>query len=102
MYYSKNNSPRITVPRNYSGNMFRSEEDVLKPYIEERKAPAPEPLKCESDAHPDSKLPSPPLFSALTGISVEDLLLLGVIFVVLSKDPSDDIVLLFLLLLLVK
>ena len=100
MYYSKNNSPRITVPRNYSGNMFRPEEDALKPYIEERKAP--EPLKCESEAHPDSKVQTPPLFSALTGIYVEDLLLLGVIFVVLSKDPSDDIVLLFLLLLLVK
>ena len=35
MYYSKNNSSNITLPRNYSGNTFRVIDESERHYIKE-------------------------------------------------------------------
>ena len=35
MYYSKNNSNSISVPRNYSGNTFRVIDESERHYIKE-------------------------------------------------------------------
>jgi hypothetical protein len=35
MYYSKNNSSTVSVPRNYAGNAFRVVDETERKYIKE-------------------------------------------------------------------
>ena len=119
MYYSKSGGNTISIPRNYSGNTFRVIDET-----ERSRAPSKEhiPLtdihyaenifdknnntnKEESQAfeHSESKPNTPSLFSSmLSGISLEDILLLGIIFVIHQENPNDSTLLLLLILLLAK
>ena len=102
MYYSKNSSPRISIPRNYSGNTFRQDSEEEKPYINEPCAQDNKKTEPTISQICEEKVQSPSLFSAVSGVSSEDLLLLGLILVILRDNPNDDLIMLFLLLLLVK
>ena len=102
MYYSKNSSPRISIPRNYSGNTFRQDSEEEKPYINDPHSPENKKIDPPIQEICEEKVQSPSLFSVVSGVSSEDLLLLGLILVILRDNPNDDLILLFLLLLLVK
>ena len=107
MYYSKNTGATITLPQNYSGNAFRVQDESDRarppsptaPSIEESIPEAPPPAKedCTSNASEHSHLSS-----LISSISVEDLLLLGIIFVIHQSNLEDPTLLLLLILLLVK
>jgi hypothetical protein len=110
MYYSKNNFTNVTVPKNYSGNAFKLIDETEKRHIENS--------SIEKELHNDnfsteteenceksiSKTDSNTVFlnSFLSNISVEDLLLLGIIFVIHQENPNDSTLLLLLILLLAK
>ena len=106
MYHSKINSPSITVPRNYSGNTFRVIDESERHYINEPNDDE-NPKECDlstkieeandKQAQKNSFLPS--IFS---DISVEDVLLLGLMLVIHQENPNDTTLLLLLILLLVK
>ena len=110
MYYSKNSFTNVTVPRNYSGNVFKVIDETEKRHVENNSIE--EELhngsfsieteeNCEKSVQePDSN--SHFLNSFLSNISVEDLLLLGIIFVIHQENPNDSILLLLLILLLAK
>ncbi len=106
MYYSKNNSASITVPRNYSGNTFRVIDESERHYIknpdttEEEKVENISTKIEEKDIKKEAK-PSilPSIFS---DISVEDVLLLGLMLVIHQENPNDTTLLLLLILLLAK
>ncbi len=110
MYYSKNGSPNITVPRNYSGNTFRVIDESERHYIEnppEREAKSPEeslqntsPRAEQNGQKAEQK--SSILPSIFTDISVEDVLLLGLMLVIHQENPNDVTLLLLLILLLAK
>jgi hypothetical protein len=110
MDYSKSNSPAI--PKNYGGNAFRvidesdrtyhtldkDEGDLLRSAHLESDGVA-EGTKCnEKKTEPNA----PVISSFLSGISVEDVLLLGLIFVIHEENPNDPVLFLLLLLLLSK
>lgn len=107
MYYSKNNSKSFSVPRNYSGNTFRVIDESERNYIKEPEAIPVEEINNESSTkieetstkkeHKNSILPS--IFS---DISVEDVLLLGLMLVIHQENPNDTTLLLLLILLLAK
>lgn len=119
MYYSKNGSGTLNVPRNYSGNTFRvidETERARKPIKEqplelldsnnENFITPPDdfskissPISDNSEQKPTEK---PAIFSFFQGISVDDLLILGLIFVIHQDNPNDPILLLLLILLLTK
>ena len=106
MYYSKNNSPNISVPRNYSGNTFRVIDESERNYIknseskEEEKTDDSSTKIEEAETKKESK--SSILPSIFSDISVEDILLLGIMLVIHQENPNDTILLLLLILLLAK
>lgn len=104
MYYSKNSS--LSIPQNYHGNAFRVIDESNRTYPPKN---VDEPItkveqsKCEnSQSQPPSKSEAPLISSLLSGVCVEDLLLLGLIFVIHDESPNDPILFLLLLLLLAK
>jgi hypothetical protein len=116
MYYSKNNSSTVSVPRNYAGNAFRVVDETERKYIKEdfenfknndekcdeifEKSTKNSISKDDLPQKSDQK--SPPLPSIFSDISVEDILLLGLIFVIHQENPNDSILILLLILLLSK
>lgn len=108
MYYSKSNSATVSVPRNYSGNTFRrTDEDEhpidIKPSPEERNENSENAIR---QAEAEEKMHDAPSFSLLSsllsGISIEDVLLLGLILVIHQENPNDSILIFLLILLLAK
>ena len=102
MYYSKNSTPRISIPRNYSGNTFRQDSEEEKPYIKDPHATENKKIDPPIQEICEEKVQAPPLLSAVSGVSSEDLLLLGLILAILRDNPNDDLILFFLLLLIIK
>ena len=110
MYYSKNSFTNVTVPRNYSGNAFkvidetekrRIENDSIEEELQNEIFSTENEEICEkSNSKTDSNTHF--LNSFLSNISVEDLLLLGIIFVIHQENPNDSILILLLILLLSK
>ena len=101
----------LRLPGNYGGTAFRSEPVEPDPVIEE------EPLPSHSNRADDAISPtaaqaSPPeetvsvgshLFSrGGGGIGFEELLILGLIFLISQNDTKDDLTLLLLLLLFIQ
>lgn len=119
MYYSKNSGSTLNIPRNYSGNTFRviDETERERPQTKEAISHQPDRInenfinkndhphaekdeKCEISDHKPSNFS--PIFSLFSEISVEDILLLGLIFVIHQENPNDSTLLLLLILLLAK
>ena len=106
MYYSKNNSSNITLPRNYSGNTFRVIDESERHYIKEETEEQIEKNKNlstkieEKEIKKDGKTSILP--SIFSDISVEDVLLLGIMLVIHQENPNDTTLLLLLILLLAK
>ena len=106
MYYSKNNSSNITLPRNYSGNTFRVIDESERHYIKEETEEQKEKNKNlstkieEKEIKKDGKTSILP--SIFSDISVEDVLLLGIMLVIHQENPNDTTLLLLLILLLAK
>lgn len=100
MYYSKSAHDTITIPKNYSGNTFRpiEEDDYIEntPDINGNNSCD---NACDTCEHNTGKQESPSVFS---GISIEDLLLLGLILVIHQDNPNDSTLILLLILLLTK
>ena len=106
MYYSKGTQNVLTIPQNYSGNTFRVIDESDRTY-----KPEFEPSQAESNREPTPETPPTeeekseshsPISSLLSSISMEDLLLLGLIFVIHQHDPNDSTLILLLILLLAK
>ncbi len=110
MYYSKNNFTNISVPQNYSGNAFKVIDETEKRHIENNffeEESHNKNFSIESEENCEKSLPEPDsnshfLNSFLSNISIEDLLLLGIIFVIHQENPNDSILILLLILLLTK
>lgn len=106
MYYSKNNSNSISVPRNYSGNTFRVIDETERKYINEAPKKESETLNDLSTQCTEEELTKeakkPVLPSIFNDISVEDVLLLGLMLVIHQENPNDTTLLLLLILLLAK
>ena len=119
MYYSKNSGSTLNIPRNYSGNTFRviDETERERPQSKESTTHQTErdnenflnkndrphtkkDEKCDVFDHKPSNFSS--ISSLFSEISVEDILLLGLIFVIHQENPNDSTLLLLLILLLAK
>ena len=106
MYYSKNAPQSINVPRNYSGNTFRVIDESERHYIkeneleEEKKSDIFSTKIDENDVQKEVKNSILP--SIFSDISVEDVLLLGIMLVIHQENPNDSTLLLLLILLLAK
>ena len=117
----------VRVPRNYSGNAFRQEEEgpppdpVFEETPTEELPPEPSPMRREGEATPAPEasadtavgklFPSPGFRLDLGrflnrgkggGIGFEELLIIGLIFLVSQSETRDDLVFLLLLLLFVQ
>lgn len=103
MYYSKNQQKAIPIPAGYKGSAFIPSLSEERDYIE-KSPPDDAPLsKCDEHAEIEEKRKeNSPLPSLLSNISLEDLLLLGLVFLIHREDPNDPTLLLLLLLLMVK
>ena len=110
MYYSKNNFTNISVPQNYSGNAFKVIDETEKRHIENNffeEESHNKNFSIESEENCENSISKVDdnnhfLTSFLSNISVEDLLLLGIIFVIHQENPNDSTLLLLLILLLAK
>ncbi len=109
MYYSKN-AGTITIPHNYSGNTFRVIDESDRTYHSPPQADEYE-QKPEVRGETPSEMPEkigesspqmPFLSGFLSGISIEDILLLGLIFVIYQENPKDSTLLILMILLLSK
>ena len=107
MYYSKSSSP--SIPKNYSGNAFRVIDESNRTYQKDNEAPPPQSIdkkdEKKQEIFVDEKKNGgeiPLVSSFLSGISVEDILLLGLIFVIHEGNPNDPVLFLLLILLLSK
>ena len=98
MYYRKNSGMTLTVPKNYGGNAFRSESDDEQNYRIDPTEPPTDKVekKCKTESSNDI------LTSLISGISAEDMLLLGLIFIIYQENPNDSALILLLILLLAK
>lgn len=112
MYYSKNGSG-LSIPSNYSGNAFRvadeSDRTYKKAEIEAENDARIEATgdldskETDGDANVSKKTDSTPqLPTILSDIAAEDVLILGLIFLIHRDNPTDPTLLLLLVLLLVK
>lgn len=106
MYYSKNISPSIAVPKNYSGNTFRVIDESERRYIKnepEADSESTENFSADNEekieANDTKATSSTSIFS---DISLEDLLLLGLILIIHKENPNDSTLILLLVLLLAK
>ncbi len=107
MYYSKNHSPSISVPRNYSGNTFRvideSERHYIKEASDERETKKTDDFSTKIERNfSESNQKNSILPSIFADISVEDLLLIGLMLVIHQENPNDTTWFLLLILLLAK
>lgn len=106
MYYSKNTSPNISIPRNYSGNTFRVIDETERNYIKEdfdESPKSPPNISTKIDDTETKKEQKNSVLSTLfQDISLEDILLLGLMFVIHQDNPNDTTLLLLLILLLAK
>ena len=105
MYYSKNGSIKVTVPQNYAGNAFYTDEKSEQKDTEKfhQDTPQNDALYAPSDSLKSTKIENSASENTLPfDISVEDLLLLGLIFVIYQSDPKDPTLIILLILLLVK
>ncbi len=106
MYYSKNYSPSITVPKNYSGNTFRVIDESERHYIKEQPQELEEKVENFStkieEKETKKEIKNSILPSIFSDISVEDVLLLGLMLVIHQENPNDTTLLLLLILLLAK
>lgn len=121
MYYSKGGTAEI--PRNYSGNAFRRNEGEsfiaeYSPTVSERGpnlfddrsnrgesedfAESSENFGAREDRAATDERRTDALPALLSDISAEDILLLGLIFLIHRDNPTDSTLLLLLVLLLVK
>ena len=108
MYYSKSNAP--SIPKNYGGNAFRVIDESNRTYPPERQENPKNDIEIEQKNQESAPIPEGkkqkgeiPLISSLfSGISVEDVLLLGLIFVIHEDNPNDPVLFLLLILLLSK
>ena len=106
MYYSKSASQGIALPRNYSGNTFRVIDESERHYIKEQPAEHEEKEKVLStkieEKDPQKEAKNSIFPSIFSDISVEDVLLLGLMLVIHQENPNDATLLLLLILLLAK
>lgn len=107
MYHSKNSTQRINVPRNYSGNTFRVIDESERHYIKEQEGEErdkkSESMSTKIEEPITKKEGKPPILpSIFSDISVEDVLLLGLMLVIHQENPNDTTLLLLLILLLAK
>ena len=117
MYYNKNSASTLNIPRNYSGNTFRVidetergknfEKEDYPQKIEEKNFLESNQNCCEKagefcEKNEQKPINPSPLSALFSSISVEDLLLLGLIFVIHQDNPNDSTLLLLLILLLAK
>ena len=106
MYYSKNYSSGITVPQNYSGNTFRVIDESERHYIKEPPTEFVEKVEESPTKNEEKEIKkeakSSILPSFFSDISVEDVLLLGLMLVIHQENPNDTTLLLLLILLLAK
>lgn len=104
MYYSKNGATQLTIPKNYAGNAFytdeKSEQSASKSAPDKTEFLFPDSEKVEAVEEKTDK--NNILASLVSDISVEDLLLVGLIFVIYQSDPKDPTLIILLILLLVK
>ena len=114
----------VHIPQNYSGNAFRKEEKIKEEATEaldeEEIAVAgqPEPVEEPSGSNPSAEeipagrlFPSPGFKLDLGrffkgergfGIGFEELLIIGLIFLIAQGDSKDDLIFLLLLLLFIQ
>ena len=87
---------RTAVPENYGGMAF-SENGGNNPFV-------PPPVDscecCENGGDQKSQSPALPIKSSLFNIRSEDLLLIGLIFLLAQSDTANDIIPLLIILLL--
>ncbi len=113
MYYSKRGSEGVAVPRNYSGSLFRvvDESDRTPPDRDPMDRDPPERKNSENAGaecractgackKDDGGLVT--LSHIFSGISVEELLLVGLMTVIHRDDPDDPILLVLLVLLMAR
>ena len=106
MYYSKNAPQSISIPRNYSGNTFRVIDESERHYIKENELQEDKKVENlsikidEKEVKKEAKNSILP--SIFADISVEDVLLLGIMLVIHQENPNDTTLLLLLILLLAK
>lgn len=106
MYYSKNAPQSISIPRNYSGNTFRVIDESERYYIKENELKEDKKVENlsikidEKEVKKEAKNSILP--SIFADISVEDVLLLGIMLVIHQENPNDSTLLLLLILLLAK
>ncbi len=112
MYYSKSSSG-LSIPSNYSGNAFRVTDESDRTY---KKSEGKEQNDMPNEVSGDfenkesvgnesvrkAKSNVPRLPSILSDINAEDVLILGLIFLIHRDNPTDPTLLLLLVLLLVK
>ena len=87
---------KTVVPENYGGVAF-SDEKEDNPFIP---PPSDACECCEADGDRKESSPIFPVRSSLFGLGGEDLLLIGLIFLLAQSDLAEDIVPLLIILLL--
>ena len=110
MYYSKSTSSTVSVPHNYSGNVFRVIDESDRSYqhistesheaSENHKAPESECSGRVVETKSEDDISA--LSSIFSNISIEDILISGLMLVIHQNDPQDPTALLLLILLLAK
>ena len=104
MYYSKNGS--LSIPKNYAGNTFRVIDESDRTYHAPEHIQVPQKEEKNNQEYTSNDTPNkseiPIISTILSGISVEDILILGLIFVIHEENPNDPILFILLILLLAK
>lgn len=119
-------SRTVRVPRNYSGNAFRNEESLKAPNVPDNIEGMPEvsaeavpPVSDDVVSNQEETAPSAPLGKSMLspgfrldlgrflhrdkgGFGFEELLIVGLIFLLSQSETKDDLVFLLLLLLFVQ
>ena len=107
MYYSKNSSAQISIPHNYRGNAFRVQDQSGRTYSAQTSPDVQSDTQTVKEQENPIKISEKsaekfPLGDLLSDISAQDILLLGLIFIIHQDNPNDPILLILLLLLLSK
>lgn len=107
MYYSKNSSAQISIPHNYRGNAFRVQDQSDRTYTVQTESNVQSDIQTVKEQENPIKISQKsaeksPLVDLFSTVSAEDVLLLGLIFIIHQDNPNDPILLILLLLLLSK
>ena len=94
MYIRPNQKRQHSVPENYGGTAFSDRSDPFVP------PPGNICECCEEDGDVRERNSALPIKSSLFNLNGEDLLLLGLIFLLAQSDMGNDIIPLLLILLL--